>query len=488
MSIEEDGGLTRREVVKRGSILAVSAGALGAFEAGPAMASLAATPKPKRGGTLRVGLPGGPASTDNLDPHLEGVAGFGQAYRQNVYSKLMDMLPNGSFTPQLAQSMSANKDATLWTIKLKKGITFHDGSELTVDDVIYTFKRILDPANKLNAARGNIDMIDPTGMRKVSKYVMTVKLTRPWSDFPAAVGQRYISIIKRGATTPFTAANANGTGAFKLANWKPGESYLLTANKNYFETGKPYLNAVSFIGISDSVARVNALASGQIDVMSDVPASQVQIVKNSGRRVIVNPGGGWTPLVMNTNAAPYNDPRVRQAMKLLIDRKQAIAVARQGYGTIGNDLFAKYDPLYASNIPQRQYDPEKAKSLLKAAGHLDTEFVLRTAEAESDFVPARARLLAEREEGRNQGHRPEGSGGHVLGQHLGCRAVHLQLVGLPLVLHAVAAVVRLLQRAGDTLERLVPEEGVAAGLQGGGDGGSDQAQEPRGRGAAVALG
>ena len=384
MSTDAGSATTRREVLQRAAAVGLVVGGVGSLGVAEAFA---ATPKPKRGGTLRVGLPGGPAATDNLDPHLEGVAGFAQAYRQIVYSKLTDMRPNGSFGGQLAESLTPNKDATSWTIKLKKGITFHDGSELTVDDVIYTFKRILDPANKLNAARGNIDMIDPAGMRKVSKYVMTVKLTRPWSDLPAAVGQRYISIIKRGATGPFTAQNANGTGAFKLTSWTPGDSYRFVANRNYFETGKPYVNAVTFIGIPDSVARVNALISGQVDVINDVPGVQAQQIKNAGMKAIINPGGGWTPLVMNTNAAPYNDVRVRQAMKHLIDRKQAISVARQGFATVGNDLFAKSDPLYASSIPQRTYDPEKAKSLLKAAGQLDTTFVLRTAAAESDFVP-----------------------------------------------------------------------------------------------------
>ena len=384
MSTDADSTTTRREVMQRAAALGLVVGGVSSLGVGEA---LAATPKPKRGGTLRVGLPGGPAATDNLDPHLEGVSGFAQAYRQIVYSKLTDMRPNGSFGGQLAESLTPNKDATAWTIKLKKGITFHDGSELTVDDVLYTFKRILDPANKLNAARGNIDMIDPAGMRKVSKYVMTVKLTRPWSDLPAAVGQRYLSIIKRGAVGPFTAQNANGTGAFKLTSWTPGDSYRFAANRNYFESGKPYLNGVTFVGISDSVARVNALVSGQVDVISDVPGVQVPFLKSSGMRAVINPGGGWTPLVMNTNEAPYNDVRVRQAMKHLIDRQQAISVARQGYATVGNDLFAKSDPLYASSIPQRAYDPEKARSLLKAAGHLDTTFVLRTAAAESDFVP-----------------------------------------------------------------------------------------------------
>ena len=227
MSTEAGSALTRREVLQRAAALGLVVGTFGSLDVAEAIAA----PKPKRGGTLRVGLPGGPASTDNLDPHLEGVAGFAQCYRQIVYSKLTDVLPDGKFGNQLADSLAPNKDATQWTIKLKKGIHFHDGSELTVDDVIYTFKRILDPANKLGAARGNIDMIDPSGMRKVSKYVMTVKLTRPWSDLPAAVGQRYISIIKRGSTGPWTAQNANGTGAFKLASWNPGDSYGFAAHR-----------------------------------------------------------------------------------------------------------------------------------------------------------------------------------------------------------------------------------------------------------------
>ena len=93
-------------------------------------------------------------------------------------------------------------------------------------------------------------------------------------------------------------------------------------------------------------------------------------LRAAGRKIIVNPGGAWTPLVMNTNTPPYNDARVRLAMKLLIDRKKAIQAATGGFAEIGNDLFSRHDPLYASSIPQRAYDPEKAASLLKAAAPL----------------------------------------------------------------------------------------------------------------------
>ncbi len=385
MDFNTENTVSRRDLIRRGGIIAASVAVAGALDVNPALGSVSASPR--RGGNLRIGVPGGPAGSDILDPHAEGVAGFGQAFRQNVYSKLTDMMPDGTFENQLAESMRPNPKATVWKIKLKQGIKFHDGSELTADDVIYTFNRILNPSNVLKQARGNIDMIDPKGIVKDGKYDLTVNLLKPWSDFRAAVGQRYISIIKDGAKGPWTVANANGTGAFKLESWTPGTSYKYVANKNYFETGKPYVASVTVIGISDSVARVNALLSKQVDAISDAPVNQVPMIRSAGAKIIVNPGGSWTPLVMNTNVAPYNDVRVRQAMKLLIDRDKAVKIALAGYGTVGNDLFAKYDALYAADIPQRTFDPKKARELLKAAGHLNTNFVLSTSEAESDFVP-----------------------------------------------------------------------------------------------------
>lgn len=377
--------LTRREVLERGAAFGIAASAAATLLAEGVEA---ATPRPRRGGTLRVGLAGGGASRDNLDPHAEGgSSGMSQAYRQLVYSKLTDQLPNGAYAYQLAESMEPNKDATVWQIKLKRGITWHDGSPLTVDDVIHSFRRILNTANNLGAARGNIDMIDPQGMRKINNLTMTVRLLRPWSDLQSAVGQRYVNIAKRGSTGPWTVENANGTGAFKITSWQAGQRYTYTANRDYFESDKPYLNTLSIIGIPDPVARVNALVAGQVDAIMDVPAAQVAVLRRAGLNVIINPGGGWTPIQMNTQSGPFADVRVRQAMKLLIDRPQAIKAALQGFGTIGNDMFARWDPLYNKSIAQRKYDPERAKSLLRQAGHLDTEFTLRTSDAVADMVP-----------------------------------------------------------------------------------------------------
>jgi peptide/nickel transport system substrate-binding protein len=382
------GGLTRREILERGAALGLAAGAAAALGETAQAASLA-TPKPKRGGTLRVALIGGSADKDNLDPHaVSGSAELSQSARQLVFSKLTDMRPDGSFALQLAASIEPNKNATVWKVKVKKGVVFQDGSPLTIDDVIWTYKRILNPSDPtMAAARGNIDMIDPNGITKVDKYTMTVKLKRPWSDMFSAFGQRYLSIIKNGTQPPFTVQNFIGTGAFSLTGWTPGTHYTYAANRNYFESGKPYLDALDIVGIPDPVARVNALVAGQVDCICSVPSAQISLLKNAGRKIIVNPGGSWTPLVMNTNAAPFNDPRVRQAMKLLIDRHQAMTSAAGGYAELGNDLFARHDPLYAKSIPQRAFDPQKAKALLKAAGALNDPFTLYTSDAVTGAVP-----------------------------------------------------------------------------------------------------
>jgi peptide/nickel transport system substrate-binding protein len=120
----------------------------------------------------------------------------------------------------------------------------------------------------------------------------------------------------------------------------------------------------------------------------------VAVIKGAGKKVIINPGGSWTPIVMNTNAAPFTDARVRQAFKHLIDRKQAVKSALSGYGDVGNDLFARKDPLYAKGIPQRSYDPEKARSLLKQAGVLGDTFTLWATDAVTDATP-QALVLAQ---------------------------------------------------------------------------------------------
>ena len=342
---------------------------------------------PRRGGVLRVGLIGGSPSTDTLDPSGEGSAELQQSFKRNVYSRLTDMAPDGSFQGQLAESMEPNATSDEWVVRLRRGVEFHDGKTLTADDVIYSLRRILDPANGLESARPAIEMIDPGGLEKIDEVTLRIRLLRPWSDLPAAVGQRWINIIKEGTRPPFTVENTIGTGPFKLTGWRPGREYTYEAFNNYFEQGKPYLDGMVILGIPDPVARVNALVSGEVDAICDVPPAQIPVIEGAGLKVFVEKAGSWIPIYMNTQAGPFRDVRVRQAFKHLIDREQSLESGASGYGELANDIFGRWDPLYASDLPQRTFDPERARSLLADAGYLAYEFTLYASDAVSDMLP-----------------------------------------------------------------------------------------------------
>jgi peptide/nickel transport system substrate-binding protein len=387
----ESKGLSRRQLLERAAALGIAAGAGGAFAPLSRAGLTAVTAAPKRGGTLRVGGAGGAPSVDTLEPSAEGGAeALSLAYRFNVFSRLGDNDPlgSGTFKLQLAESMEPNAKADVWLVKLKQGVVWHDGSPFSADDVIYSLHRMLDPKSKLDTAAKSISMVDPKGIKKINDHTIQIRLTQPWYDLPGALGQRWINVVKNGARAPWTQANAIGTGPFKLKEWRPGTKYTYVRNPDYFESGRPYLDGIEHIALTDPVARLNALVSGQVDAISDLSPTQVAVLKKAGLNVLISKGGGFSPICMNTMAAPFNDVRVRQAMKLLVDRKLVLSSTLQGYGVIGNDLFGLGDPMYASDLTQRQYDPDRARSLLKAAGQLDTVFPLYTSSVISDFVPA----------------------------------------------------------------------------------------------------
>jgi peptide/nickel transport system substrate-binding protein len=391
MTFDESGelevrkGLNRRELLERGAAAGLALTAVGS------LAGTAAAQSPRRGGTLRVGGAGGAPSVDTLEPSAEsGAEALGLAVRFNVLSRLADNDPlgTGTFKLQLAESMEPNAQANVWLVRLKRGVEWHDGSNFTADDVIYSFRRMLDPANNLKTAAASMPMVDPNGIKKINDYAVQFTLKQPWYDLPGALGQRWLSIVKNGAKPPWTVANFIGTGPFKLVARDPGTKYTYVRHPNYFESGKPYLDGFVHTSLTDPVARLNALVSGAVDAISDCSPSQVAVIQKAGLNVLQSKGGGWSPICMNCMRVPYSDVRVRQAMKLLVDRERTLAAVLQGHGVLANDLFGIGDPTYAADLPQREYDPEKARSLLKAAGRLNTTYGLYTGGIISDFIPA----------------------------------------------------------------------------------------------------
>jgi peptide/nickel transport system substrate-binding protein len=136
------------------------------------------------------------------------------------------------------------------------------------------------------------------------------------------------------------------------------------------------------IDLPDDTARVNALLGGQIDAMTDLPPAQVQVVNRNPRTTVLeSPGAAWVPICMRIDRPPFDDVRVRRALRLIVDRPQMIRQALDGHGRVGNDLYALFDPAYDHGIPQRVADVEQARALLKAAGRSDLTLELVTTNA-----------------------------------------------------------------------------------------------------------
>jgi peptide/nickel transport system substrate-binding protein len=365
--------LTRREFI--GGVV-VGAAAI-ALPGGLAHDAFAAT-NAKRGGTLRVGFVGG-GTAETLDPH-KSVAFIDAARAKNLFDKLTEFRPDMSVEYQLATSMTPNKDATVWQIKLRPGVVWHDGKPFTAADVIYSLARNLNPKNGLQAL---IDLapIDLKRTKKVGTHEVLLALHQPIAEIPQLFAARTLSMIQNGATK---FAHPIGTGPFKFVSFTPGTKSVFARNDHYWIHGKPYVDQLVMNSIPDNGARYNALVSGQIDAMENLDLSTAKTLVPSGFNIhadgvvvstnkavkLVNaPGSNMVAMCMLTNRPPFNDVRVRQAFRLAIDRPAAIEAAFVGFGQLGNDVYGKGLPDYDTGLPQRVADPARAKALLKQAGH-----------------------------------------------------------------------------------------------------------------------
>jgi peptide/nickel transport system substrate-binding protein len=185
-----------------------------------------------------------------------------------------------------------------------------------------------------------------------------------------------------------------GTGPFKAKSFQPGVQSEFVRNEHYWQHGRPYLDAVVINDLATEAAQVNALLAGQVDVVSLLSFSSIGQVDRGGSKVVVSNSGSITPFTMRVDAAPFKDNRVRQAMRYLVDRRQMIDVVFGGHGTVGNDIFSIWDSDYDHAIPQRPHDPDKAKSLLKAAGQSGLTVELVTSDIAQGTVSA-AQVLAQ---------------------------------------------------------------------------------------------
>ena len=198
---------------------------------------------------------------------------------------------------------------------------------------------------------------------------------KPYSTFPESLANNItVYVLPVG----FDPKNPIGTGPFKMSQFTPGQQTVLTRFENYWNAPLPYLNEIIMTDYSDETSQVNALLSGQVDVVNLLSQDTIGTVTGSGKKVVISDGGGWNPFTMRVDQAPFTDVRVRQAFRLAVDREAMLKTVFGGHGTLGNDIFGIWAPEYDHSIPQRAYDPEQAKSLLKAAGQDNLAITLVT--------------------------------------------------------------------------------------------------------------
>jgi peptide/nickel transport system substrate-binding protein len=363
----QPGHVNRRQFLRgltAAGALVGSGGVLAACGSGSgspgASVSPSATGAPRRGGDLKVGLTGGSGS-DTLDPH-KGLTYLDTARAQGLYQPLLQLNTKAQTEFVLAEDISPHGSTSQWVIRLRPGITFHDGKPLTADDVIFTIRRILKAPLTGATSLGPIDV---KGLKAMDKHTVLVPMTSPYGSFLDQLAYwYYLYVVPVG----FDPTKPNGTGPFKYNSFTPGQRSVFVRNANYWKSGLPYVDSLTIIDFSDSASLQNALATGVIHGAGALEGPQITALKSSpGVTTVVSHTGAITPFTMRVDQAPFNDVRVRQAMRLLVNRPQLINSALNGYATVGSDVFSPYDPNFDTTL-HRTEDIAQAKHLLKQAG------------------------------------------------------------------------------------------------------------------------
>jgi peptide/nickel transport system substrate-binding protein len=343
---------SRREFLGQAAALGVST----------ALITQAIAQTPKRGGQLIVGIDGA-ATGNTLDPALYA-ATYMHLVGMQLYDQLTVLDERARVQPALAESWEAKPGAREWLFKLRKGVTFHNGKEFTAADVVYSLNHHRGKDSKSSA---KALLASFTDIKAAGKDALTVTLDSGNADLPALLSEQRLCIGPDGST--FT--DGVGTGPFALETFQPGVRTITKRNRNDWQSDRGFVESVETLAINDPTARLGALQSGAIHVMNKVdPRVVSQLEKQSQFQIFNISGGAHYTFPMRCDTPPFDNNDVRLALKYAIDREALVRTVLRGYGKVGNDNpIPSFDPFFAADIPQRPYDPDKAKFHIKKAGY-----------------------------------------------------------------------------------------------------------------------
>jgi peptide/nickel transport system substrate-binding protein len=386
--------LNRRQFLRGVAATGAAAGAGSLIAACGSSSTTTGTTTPgaagKRGGNLKVGLSGS-SGTDTLDPH-QGLTYLDTARAQALYQPLAQLNNQAQMELVLAEEITP-KTPTEWIIRLRPGITFHNGKPLTAQDVIYTFRRVKTGSNGKSFSGGDsLGPMDLGGLKALDSRTVQVTFTSPYASFLDQLAFWYYLYIVPDGFNP--AQKPNGTGPFVYQSFTAEQRSVFTKNTKFWKSGLPYVDTLTIIDFPDNTSLQDALTTGVVHAAGAFDGPELAALgAASGLKIVPSHTGAITPFTMRVDQPPFNDVRVRQALRLLVDRPQLIDSALDGYGVVASDVFSPYDPEF-NHLLHREQDIPKAKHLLKAAGHENLTVQLVTSPAATGMV-AMATVLKE---------------------------------------------------------------------------------------------
>lgn len=372
---------------------ALQIGAAGSLSLGMGLKPARLRAEPKKGGALRVAIPHG-STNDSLDPALVDNDGT-LALNHALYNFLTEIAPDNSLIGELAESWESSADAKKWTFKLRKGVVFHNGKPLTVGDVIASLNYHRGPDSK-SAAKAIVDAI--ADLRQDGDLTVVFELAAGNADFPYLMSAYHLA-IKPSTDGSINPTDGIGTGPYMLEAFQPGVRYLVKRNPNYWKAGRAHFDTIEALTVADPTARMNALISGEVHVISDPDLTTIGLLQGKNDiRIETTTGNLHYAIPMMVTQAPFSDRNVRNALKYAIDRQQLVDTILHGYGKVGNDTpigFANRYRATEAELAQKSYDPDRAKFYLRESGLAELKVTLHTSVAAFPGAVDTALLYAE---------------------------------------------------------------------------------------------
>ena len=368
------GRLSRRDFVRRGTVVGISVPLLGSILA--ACGSSGSSSSPSGGSSSAAGAPGAVIKAGIVTPTgainpvtVADQGGLDMLGQTGEYLCLSTQTL--TLKPVLATSWTPNSKADVWTFKIRQNVKFHNGQALTADDVVYTYQLHTNPKGEANALSAFGGVLLPAGVKKVDNFTVEFHLSAPNGNFPYLTSSDNYNmiILPKGYDPAKWQSTFLGTGPFKLGSYTPKSGATFTRNESYW--GKKALPSQTVFTFYDTQnPMILGLTGGTIDVVGQFAVAGAQELLTGSYNIIKLKSSAHRQLSMRNDKAPFTDPRVRQAIALTLDRPAIVKALFQGFADVGNDSpFAPVYPSTNTSVAQRTKDIAKAKSLLAAAGH-----------------------------------------------------------------------------------------------------------------------